>query len=125
MLFLFKKKRPNKPLERSFIRHQQDTRRSRAIDLTESGELSSIFAEALDQPGWDYAIDSKSALENAHYSAAFMGFQKPFSKEELALIDFLVDNFAGKKIATFVCGLYADQLETQNQTPQQTAQQIA
>lgn len=103
-------------LNQNFVKQQRANRQARkglSRDQNISSRLSAVIALLQDQPDWDYALSQESAREAAHYAAAFMGFEAPFDSEEEALLGYLSEHFAGRKIATFAWGLYADQLRDQ------------
>jgi len=100
-------------LEHGTVNMQRGTRHSKAFDLNSDSAVSNVISLLLDQPEWDYAIDQESAFENALFAAANFGVKRPFSDEQKDLFGFLENRFAGKKMAVFAWGLYADHLKEQ------------
>lgn len=104
------RKNPDPQLSQSVVKQQQATRSARAVPSDLSDRVATVIALLQDQPDWDYAISQSSAKTSALAAAEFIGFQSPFDDEENSLLDYLSEHFAGRKIATFAWGLYADQL---------------
>lgn len=110
MPFWSRKNRQDLSLSQSIVKQQQATRSARGGAASLSDRIAVVIALLQDQPDWDYAISQSSARQTALDAAAFIGFQTPFGAEEKSLHDYLSEHFAGRKIATFAWGLYADQL---------------
>lgn len=97
-------------LSQSVVKQQQATRAARAGISGVTNRIATVIALLQDQPDWDYAINQSSARKTALEAAEFIGFMAPFDAEEDSLLNYLTEHFAGRKIATFAWGLYADQL---------------
>lgn len=110
MPFWNRKTREDRVLSHDIIRQQRDTRSARGPVSGVSNKVAMVIALLQDQPDWDYAMTEGSAHQAAIHAAAFIGFEAPFDTEETAILDYLTAHFAGRKIATFAWGLYADQL---------------
>lgn len=72
----------------------------------------SLFDEVVnilnDQPGWDQALNTEKALENAVHSASYYGVMQPFNADEQNLINYLSKHLSGRHIATYAWGVYTD-----------------
>lgn len=97
-------------LSQSVVKQQQATRSARAGLSSVSDRVATVIALLQDQPDWDFSINQSTSRQTALDAAAFIGFHTPFDDEETSLLDYLSEHFAGRKIATFAWGLYADQL---------------
>ena len=60
------------------------------------------------QPEWDFAATSKEARANTAAAAKRVGFKRPRSLEQRALILCLGISRAGLHISTYAWGIYAD-----------------
>ncbi len=110
MLSFFRKSKPETVLTDGIVRNLQNTRQARIAVPESSGRIACVIALLQDQPVWDYAIDKESAQNAAIYASNYMGFLKPYDAEEQQLLDYLTEHFAGRKMAMFAFGLYADLL---------------
>ena len=108
------RKNRSEPLNQDIVRQLRGTRRARINDAQVSDRVACVIAILQDQPEWDHALDHKSAHEAALYAANYMGFIQPYDEEEKSLFKYLKEHYAGRKIATFAWGLYADQLQADN-----------
>ncbi len=117
MPFWSRKSPDDRALSQSIVKQQRATRQAcKGVAQTSgmSDRLATVIALLQDQPDWDYAMTQTTAREAALYAASFIGFEAPFDAEEDALLTYLSEHFAGRKIATFAWGLYADQLREQS-----------
>jgi len=110
MPFWSRKNRADLALSQSIVKQQKATRAARAGTAGLTDRVATVIALLQDQPDWDYAINQSTARHTSLDAANFIGFHSPFDAEETSLLDYLSDHFAGRKIATFAWGLYADQL---------------
>lgn len=110
MPFWSRKNRAARALSQDIVRQQQATRSARMAIIGVSDRVAMVIALLQDQPHWDYAINESSARQSALDAAAYIGFQAPYDEEETAILTYLTEHFAGRKISTFAWGLYADQL---------------
>lgn len=113
MPFWSRKNRRETVLNQDIVKQLKGTRQARISEAGMSDRVACVIAILQDQPEWDYALDPSSAREAAIYAANYMGFTQPHDAEETALFDYLTQHYAGRKIATFAWGLYADQLRAE------------
>ncbi len=106
-------KNRDKNLSQEIVKQQRDTRGARLNQVYVSDRVACVIAILQDQPEWDYAISKSAAREAAIYAANYSGFIQPHDAEETAIFEYLTEHYAGRKIAMFAWGLYADQLRTE------------
>lgn len=78
------------------------------IRMSKHSRVRSVIAIVDDQPDWDYALDSEKSFYAVMDAMAHFGYEEPLSKEHKLLRDFLIQNIAGRKIAMYAWGVYAD-----------------
>lgn len=106
----------NETLNQEIVKKHRATRQSRLNQAAVSDRIACVIAILQDQPEWDYVLNQSAARDAAIYAANYMGFTLPYDAEETALFDYLSEHYAGRKIAVFAWGLYADQLRSE-ETP--------
>ncbi len=74
----------------------------------DKARLQCVRAIVDDQPDWDYAISQDVARDNAIYAAAYYGLTQPFTANQIELIDFLSQSYAGRKICVYAWGIFTD-----------------
>ncbi len=109
MLSFFWRRHPKVLLSDDFVQG----RRRRLAPLPDAwmskyARANCVIAIVEDQPDWDFALDNEKALDNALGAAIYYGYERPFTPEQQALCDFLVNSLGGQKITMYAWGVYAD-----------------
>ncbi len=78
------------------------------LRMSKHSRVLCAIAIVEDQPDWDFALDSEKSFDAVIKAASFYGYNAPFTPEQKVLRDFLVKNIAGRKIAMYAWGVYAD-----------------
>ena len=77
-------------------------------NMSKHDRAQCVIAIVQDQPDWDYSLDNRSAEDNSFYGASFFAYRTPYTPEQEKLHNYLVKNLAGRRIATYAWGVYAD-----------------